>query len=404
LITDMNDKNRDSLIEHTRSLVRIPSRSSADGGEEGAVQQVVADRMRELGARLHTFEARDIPGFFEHPLCHGPWRQYDGRPTVVGEIGPSDAPALLVLAHSDTVQIGNPSEWTVDPFGGIVKDGAIWGLGSSDDKWGLATMFVILEALQAAGRPLNKRIIFASTIDEENGVGNGMLLLHLAGVQAESALYLDGYRMVVLVGNMGGSTLFFSPKEPLSADDLSSHENRLRAMCDELSRQREHLYDRPLYRENITRRSSVAFMPGYGTGPAFKIGFYTFPEDDKDSYLAEIMSAIQNALGDAAASYNVACREPWFEPSLPPLDTPLIGYLSDSIRSVLGVEPQMSTISKQDSFILNNHASIPVVAFGCQPNLNERGAFHMPDEKIGLEEVWNGCRIAYETVCRWLAR
>ena len=40
----------------------------------------------------------------------------------------------------DTVQVSRPDEWTVDPFAGERRDGAVWGLGASDDKWGLAVM------------------------------------------------------------------------------------------------------------------------------------------------------------------------------------------------------------------------------------------------------------------------
>ena len=110
----------------------------------------------------------EIPGFRAHPLCHGPDRQYTNRPTVIGELGPENASALLILAHSDTVQITRPEDWTFDPFCGEIKNNMICGLGASDDKWGLAVMLVIMELLQSESHKLKKRIIFASTVDEEN--------------------------------------------------------------------------------------------------------------------------------------------------------------------------------------------------------------------------------------------
>ena len=76
--------------------------------------------MRQAGARVRTFEADDMPEFRSHKICHGPNRQYKGRTTVIREVGPVDAPALLVLAHSDTVQINSPDDWTFDPFCGAV--------------------------------------------------------------------------------------------------------------------------------------------------------------------------------------------------------------------------------------------------------------------------------------------
>src|SRR5437016_3039261 len=105
----LNYKNQ--LIDYLCQFVRIPSRSSALGGEEGEIQRLMALNMRRLGARVSLFETSDIPEFPKHPLCHGPTRQYTDRPTVIGELGPHDSPALLILAHSDTVEIFHPELW-----------------------------------------------------------------------------------------------------------------------------------------------------------------------------------------------------------------------------------------------------------------------------------------------------
>ena len=141
------------LMDYLCQFIRIPSRSSASGGEEGDLQRAIAGYMRQLGARVRTFEAADLPDFQNHPLCHGPSRSYSNRPVVIGELGPPEGNALLILAHSDTVQIYQPELWTVDPYCGELRDGSIYGLGSSDDKWGLATMLVMMEALQNSAEP-----------------------------------------------------------------------------------------------------------------------------------------------------------------------------------------------------------------------------------------------------------
>src|SRR5580700_4958266 len=225
-----------ALIERLRRFIRIPSRSSSSGGDEGVLQEVMAREMSGLGARVSVFEASDLPAFKTHFLCHGPDRNYQGRPTVIGEIGPVDAPALLVLAHSDTVQIFQPELWTVDPFSGELRDGSIYGLGASDDKWGLASILTMIQELQDSGINPQKKIIFASTIDEENGVGNGALLLHLRGVKAEAALYLDGINMEVNIGCCGGSNLYLEPLGPLSIDRLSADVATLTDACASFSR------------------------------------------------------------------------------------------------------------------------------------------------------------------------
>jgi acetylornithine deacetylase/succinyl-diaminopimelate desuccinylase-like protein len=182
----------------TCELVRMPSISDARGGDELLVQRQMAEWFDAAGARVRTFEPRDVPEFFTHPLCYSPSRQYDNRPTVLAEIGPQDAPALLVLAHSDTVPLFEPEKWTVEPFGGEVRDGRIYGLGCSDDKWGLAAMVMIARALQPAASGLKKRVIFASTVDEESGVGNA------GGLEVGLAALGNRARIAVVALAVGG--------------------------------------------------------------------------------------------------------------------------------------------------------------------------------------------------------
>ena len=145
----LDEKHKEPLIEDLSRFVRIPSRSHARGGEEGPLQRVMAAEMRALGARVRTLDADLVPGFRQHALCCGPDRDYRDRPTVIGELGPEDAPALLVLAHSDTAEIFRPGEWTVDPFGGERRGDRIYGRGASDDKL-MAFGPVVLDLLKRA--------------------------------------------------------------------------------------------------------------------------------------------------------------------------------------------------------------------------------------------------------------
>ncbi|MFH1477303.1 MAG: M20/M25/M40 family metallo-hydrolase [Verrucomicrobiota bacterium] len=393
---------RQNLINDLCRLVQIPSRSSLTGGEEGPIQALVLQRMREEGARVHSFEADDVPGFKTHRLCHGPERNYRARPTVIGEIGPENAPALMVLAHSDTVQINRPREWTFDPFVGNVCDGMIRGLGAGDDKWGIATLLTILRALQDSGRPLRKRLTLISTIDEEHGIGNGTLLLMLAGLKAEAALYLDGCAMQVCIGNLGGSVLELHPRISLSTDQAACDARRLRAACQEESRRRMALFDRDLYRLNLARDHSLAFYAREDAkGVYYIIGFCTLPEESKEIYRKKMEMLVVAALGPEADHYTVGFWEPWFDATLIPATTPLIGYMTSAITDILKCEPTITTISLQDNFVLNKYAGIPTVSFGPQ-HLTGRGFYHQPDEYISIADAWKGARVVYAAVCRWL--
>jgi succinyl-diaminopimelate desuccinylase len=389
------------LVDVLRQLVRIPSRSTALGGEEGDVQRLVARYFHDAGGRVRTVSADQLPQFRTHPLCHGPDRHYADRPTVIAEFGPVSEPALLVVAHSDTVPLFAPDEWTVDPFGAIERDGAIYGLGVSDDKWGLATMVAIATALK--GEALQKRIVFVSTIDEENGVGNGMLLLMLAGVTAEMGLYLDGQQMHVLRGGLGGSNLYLRPRRAFTTAERDAHVAALRVAAEKASRERARLFDQPGFEDNVIREISVQVFVRADDDGAIRLPFYQVPGESRADLQAQVERVAAEALGPRAmADYDISYREPWFEPSLLPDDHPMVRHVARAARDVLGREPTITTVSKQDNFVLTNHARIPTVSFGPTSRVAGRGAYHCPDECLLLGELRDGANIASRAVQNWL--
>jgi acetylornithine deacetylase/succinyl-diaminopimelate desuccinylase-like protein len=93
-----------------------------------------------------------------------------GRSAVVARLRSSAIPdpskALLLVAHMDVVGVDR-SKWSVDPFGGVIKDGYLYGRGSIDDKSMLAANLAAFIALKRGGVHLNRDVIFLATADEE---------------------------------------------------------------------------------------------------------------------------------------------------------------------------------------------------------------------------------------------
>ena len=93
-----------------------------------------------------------------------------GRSAVVARLRSSavadPSKALLLVAHMDVVGVDR-SKWSVDPFGGMVKDSYIWGRGSIDDKSMLAANLAAFVALKRGGVHLTRDVIFLGTADEE---------------------------------------------------------------------------------------------------------------------------------------------------------------------------------------------------------------------------------------------
>ena len=86
--------------------------------------------------------------------------------------GDGSARPLILLNHMDVV-LASPEYWTVDPFGGVIRDGRIWGRGALDMKGeGIAQLMTLL-ILKRAHVPLKRDVIFLATADEEIGAGVG---------------------------------------------------------------------------------------------------------------------------------------------------------------------------------------------------------------------------------------
>lgn len=87
--------------------------------------------------------------------------------------GSGARPPLLLLAHLDVVE-AKKSDWSVDPFTLLERDGYFYGRGTGDDK-AMAAIFVAnLIRYKQEGYTPDRDIIVALTADEEGGGHNGV--------------------------------------------------------------------------------------------------------------------------------------------------------------------------------------------------------------------------------------
>ena len=92
-----------------------------------------------------------------------------GRGNLVARLRGSGAePALVLLHHIDVVPV-NREFWTVDPFGGEIKDGYIYGRGAMDMKGTGVAQLMIFLLLHRAKVSLKRDVILLATADEEAG-------------------------------------------------------------------------------------------------------------------------------------------------------------------------------------------------------------------------------------------
>ena len=85
------------------------------------------------------------------------------RLNIIAEKGcSSDMPPIVFTGHFDTVPLGG-NNWSVDPFSGMIKNGKLYGRGSSDMKGGIAAIVIAaIKAFETGVPQRGVRLIFTS--------------------------------------------------------------------------------------------------------------------------------------------------------------------------------------------------------------------------------------------------
>lgn len=150
----------------TQALVRCPSVTPNEGG----ALALLAGILEKAGFEVHR------PVFSQ-----------DGTADVenlYARIG--SGPCLVFAGHTDVVPVGDAAKWTVDPFGGEIRDGMLYGRGACDMKAGVAAaVSAVLRHIAAHG--VQGGIAFLITGDEEAVAINGTVkLLEWARARGET--------------------------------------------------------------------------------------------------------------------------------------------------------------------------------------------------------------------------
>ena len=175
--------------------------------------------------RLHAYLEQNFPKV--HATLK---REVVGQKALLYTWTGSDprAKPIALMAHQDMVPIapGTEKAWSVDPFGGEIKDGFVWGRGTLDNKGNLFAQMEAIELLLASGFQPKQTVYLAMGDDEEVSGLRGALpiaeLLQSRGVKLdwvldEGLLVLDGVlpglsKPAALIGlaEKGYATFFLS--------------------------------------------------------------------------------------------------------------------------------------------------------------------------------------------------
>jgi len=159
----------DEMISWLQDLVRIPTVNPP--GENYIVgAEFIGNKLRQFGYNIHYIAAE---GLAEHTA------EYP-RVNVLGRMeGFHPRPSLHFNGHFDVVPVG--AGWTVDPFGALLRDGKLYGRGTSDQKAGIAASIFAIEAIRRAGFCLHGTLEQSGSVDEESGGFAGVAYLARQG-------------------------------------------------------------------------------------------------------------------------------------------------------------------------------------------------------------------------------
>ena len=101
-----------------------------------------------------------------------------GKANLLASIGPPDAPGIVLSGHTDVVPVDG-QEWTVDPFRATLREGRIYGRGTTDMKGFIACVLAAVPAMRQAA--LRRPFHLAFSYDEEIGCKGVPLLLARLG-------------------------------------------------------------------------------------------------------------------------------------------------------------------------------------------------------------------------------
>ncbi len=354
-----------ALTAHLVSIRSFP-------GEEGAVQQAVADWFAAQGL---TPELAPTSG---------------AHPNVIVRVANGVGPTLLLNGHTDTVLAAQG--WSCDPWRGRRDGDRFYGLGAADMKSGVAAAMLATRALARAPGRWSGTVIFTAVVDEEAYSVGARALVEL-GLQADYCVVTEsswenptiaGVGKVLVRADITGKAAHGSwPQDGINAAVEAA---KLVARLDDMTLgQHPHL------------RATQCLLSLYGgneqyviTVPEqarFTINRHIVPGETGESVLAE-MRALAAALGSPAA-FDFVIDPPYYPAwELAPTH-PFMDHFAAAYTPEVGHAPIWSyNAGVADTNYFATDLGIPTIQFG-----PHGGGYHQKDEWVELPSIAGTARV-----------
>jgi acetylornithine deacetylase len=388
---------RDELFDLAQDLVRRPTVT----GSEDEAQEALAERLSDWGLEVDLWR-------IEPPIASHPAFCDDGLPVARlnlvatwGAAPRAETAALVLNGHIDVVPPGERERWLTDPFEGGIRDGSLHGRGSCDMKGGLAAAAIAVKAAMRLGVEPGRNILFQSVVGEETG-GLGTLAAIERGYRADAAVITEPTGLELCPVQAGALSFRLHVRGraahgAMRASGVSAIE-KFWPLWEELSsleKDRHAGFRHALYPEDALVAPLSIGKIASGNWPStvpeelYAEGrFGIFPGEDCPSARASFEARVRKAESRddwlSANPVGIEWFEGQFEPGETPLDSPIVGQLSDCHRETFGREPRTHGVSYgSDLRLFTRYAGMPAVLYGP----GDVRLAHAANEKVPLDEL-----------------
>ncbi|MGM0875384.1 MAG: ArgE/DapE family deacylase [Bacillota bacterium] len=159
LILNEIENQKSELITFLQQLVAVPSDNPP--GNCKTIAELTKVKLSHLGfrdAKLYEVPEDD---------AKKTGMVYAGNVVAFEDFNTIDGPEITLNSHGDVVPPG--TGWTMDPYGGEIKDNCLYGRGAAVSKSDIASFTYAALALRKVSDKLKGKLSLAFTFDEETG-------------------------------------------------------------------------------------------------------------------------------------------------------------------------------------------------------------------------------------------
>lgn len=296
--------------------------------------------------------------------------------------------------HTDVVPIGNADDWSMPPFGAEIKDGIMYGRGTTDMKSGVAA-FAAAAVDFVRDTPPDGAIVLAITGDEEADATDGTtaLLAYMAAQGERMSACLVGEPTcpeqmgdMIKIGRRGSMTAWITVT---GKQGHAAYPHRARNPLPALARLMDRLASHPLDEGTEFFDPSTLAIVTMDTGnpatnviPASCSGTVNIRFNDAHSGAALsdwIKTELTKVEGEFGVQTNLRIKISGESFLTPP--GPLSALVSKAVKAQTGIDPVLSTTGgTSDARFVRDHC--PVVEFGLVGQ-----SMHQVDEHVRTDHI-----------------